>query len=127
MSVSHKPLSPHLGIYRWQLTMALSILHRATGVFLSMGAIVMVIVLAAIASGHNEFTMIQELLNHFIGQLFMLAWTVSLYLHMGNGIRHLIWNAGVGLEKDIANKSGLYVLAFTAVVTAATWALALWS
>lgn len=127
MSVSHKPLSPHLGIYRWQLTMALSILHRATGVFLSMGAIVMVIALAAIASGHNEFTMIQGLLNHFIGQLFMLAWTVSLYLHMGNGIRHLIWNAGVGLEKDIANKSGLYVLAFTVVATAATWALALWS
>lgn len=127
MSVSHKPLSPHLGIYRWQLTMALSILHRATGVFLSMGAVVMVVVLAAIASGQSQFAMVQGILNHFIGQLFMLAWTVSLYLHMGNGIRHLIWNAGVGLDKDIANKSGLYVLAFTVVATAATWAVALWS
>ena len=82
MSVSHRPLSPHLGIYRWQLTMALSILHRASGVFLSLGTVLMVIVLLAIASGQSEFEMIQGLLNHLIGQLFMLAWTVSLYLHM---------------------------------------------
>lgn len=72
MSVSHKPLSPHLGIYRWQLTMALSILHRATGVFLSMGAVVMVLVLVAIASGQSEFALIQNSLNHIIGQLFMI-------------------------------------------------------
>ena len=127
MSVSHKPLSPHLGIYRWQLTMALSILHRATGVFLSMGAIVMVLVLVAIASGQSEFALIQNSLNHIIGQLFMIAWSFSLYLHMANGLRHLVWDAGFGLDKDIANKSGLYVLAFTVIVTAGTWALAIWS
>ena len=127
MSVSHKPLSPHLGIYRWQLTMALSILHRATGVFLSMGAVIMVLVLVAIASGQSEFALIQNILNHIIGQLFMFAWTFSLYLHMANGLRHLVWDAGLGLDKDIANKSGLYVLAFTVIVTASTWALAFWS
>jgi succinate dehydrogenase / fumarate reductase cytochrome b subunit len=57
----------------------------------------------------------------------MLAWSFSLYLHMANGLRHLVWDAGLGLDKDIANKSGLYVLAFTVIVTAGTWALAIWS
>ncbi len=127
MSVSHRPLSPHLGIYRWQLTMALSILHRASGVFLSLGTVLLVLVLLAVASGQSEFEMIQGLLNHFIGQLFMLGWTVSLYLHMANGLRHLIWDAGVGLGKNIANQSGLFVIAFTVIATAATWTVAIWS
>ncbi|OUV63309.1 MAG: succinate dehydrogenase, cytochrome b556 subunit [Gammaproteobacteria bacterium TMED119] len=127
MSVSHRPLSPHLGIYRWQLTMALSILHRASGVFLSLGTVLLVLVLLAIATGQSEFEMIQGLLNNIIGQLFMLGWTVSLYLHMANGLRHLIWDAGVGLGKNIANQSGVFVIAFTVIATGATWALAIWS
>lgn len=127
MSVSQRPLSPHLGIYRWQLTMALSILHRASGVFLGLGTVLMILVLLAIASGQAQFDALQGLLKHLIGQLFLLAWTVSLYLHMANGLRHLIWDAGVGLGKDIANQSGIFVIAFTVIATAATWALAIWS
>tara|TARA_A100001015_G_scaffold277759_1_gene337261 strand:- start:471 stop:800 length:330 start_codon:yes stop_codon:yes gene_type:complete len=107
--------------------MALSILHRASGVFLSLGTVLLVLVLLAIATGQSEFEMIQGLLNNIIGQLFMLGWTVSLYLHMANGLRHLIWDAGVGLGKNIANQSGVFVIAFTVIATGATWALAIWS
>jgi len=126
MGTPQRPLSPHLGIYRWQLTMALSILHRMSGVFLSFGAIIMVAVLAAIASGSSQFETVQSWLAHPIGLLLLVAWSFALYLHLVNGVRHLIWDAGVALEKNTANRSGLYVIAFAVLATAATWALA-WS
>ena len=126
MGTPQRPLSPHLGIYRWQLTMALSIFHRMSGVFLSFGAIVMVIVLAAIASGSSQFQTIQSWLAHPIGLLILVGWTFALFLHLFNGVRHLIWDAGALLEKNIANRSGLFVIAFAVLATAATWALA-WS
>ena len=124
MATPQRPLSPHLGIYRWQLTMALSILHRASGVFLSFGAILMVMVLSSIASGPAYYEMIQTWLVHPIGQIFLIAWTAALYLHMGNGVRHLIWDMGRGLEKATANQSGLYVLAFAVIATVVTWLIA---
>jgi succinate dehydrogenase / fumarate reductase cytochrome b subunit len=114
-----------LGIYRWQLTMALSILHRASGVFLSLGAILAVVVIACIASGPVSYELIQGWLLHPIGQLFLIAWTAALYLHMANGVRHLIWDMGLGLEKHTANQSGLYVVGFAVLATAATWLIAL--
>ncbi len=126
MGTPQRPLSPHLGIYRWQLTMAISILHRMSGVFLSFGAIVMVIVLFAIASGSSQFETIQSWLAHPIGLLLLVGWTLALFLHLFNGVRHLIWDAGVLLEKNTANRSGLFVIAFAVLATAATWALA-WS
>ncbi len=126
MSTSQRPLSPHLGIYRWQLTMALSILHRASGVFLSMGAVLLVAVLAAIASGSSHFEMLQHWLSHPVGLVLLFGWTLALYLHLANGVRHLIWDAGKGLEKNTANQSGIWVLLFAVLATAATWAIA-WS
>lgn len=126
MGTSQRPLSPHLGIYRWQLTMALSILHRASGVFLSIGAVLLVAILVSITSGPDHFETLQHWLSHPIGLALLLAWTLSLYLHLANGVRHLIWDAGMGLEKNTANQSGLWVLLFAIVATAATWAVA-WS
>ena len=125
MGTPQRPLSPHLGIYRWQLTMALSILHRMSGVFLSFGAVLMVVILAAIASGSSQFETIQSWLAHPIGILLLVGWSFALYLHLANGVRHLIWDAGVALEKNTANQSGLFVIAFAVLATAATWALAL--
>ena len=125
MATPQRPLSPHLGIYRWQLTMVLSILHRASGVFLSVGAVLVVVVLACIASGPASYEFIQSWLVNPVGQLFLIAFTVALYLHMANGVRHLIWDMGMGLEKHTANQSGLYVLAFAIVATAVTWVIAL--
>ncbi len=126
MGTSQRPLSPHLGIYRWQLTMALSILHRASGVFLSIGALLLVVVLTAVAMGASQFDCVQEWLAHPIGLILLAGWSFALYLHLANGVRHLVWDAGIGLEKGIANKSGIWVIAFAVLATAATWAIA-WS
>ncbi len=126
MGIPQRPLSPHLGIYRWQLTMALSILHRATGVFLSIGAVLIVVVLTSIAMGAAQYVTVQSWLAHPIGLALLVAWSFALYLHLANGVRHLIWDAGIGLEKHVANKSGLWVIAFAVLATAATWAVA-WS
>ena len=121
MGVPQRPLSPHLGIYRWQLTMALSILHRASGAFLSIGAVLLVIVLAAIAMGPTEFVWVREWLLHPIGQVFLIGWTIALFLHLANGVRHLFWDAGWGLELPAANQSGVWVFVFTVVATVVTW------
>lgn len=121
MGVAQRPLSPHLGIYRWKLTMALSIFHRMTGVFLSLGAAALVIVLASLASGAEPFSNIINLLQHPIGQVLLFAWTVSLYLHMANGVRHLFWDMGVGFDKSITSKSGIMVVLFAIFATVATW------
>lgn len=126
MGTPQRPLSPHLGIYRWQLTMALSILHRASGVFLSIGAVLMVVVLTSIAMGESQYATVQSWLAHPIGLVLLAGWSFALYLHLANGVRHLIWDAGMGLEKHTANKSGLWVIAFAVLATVATWAIA-WS
>lgn len=126
MGTSQRPLSPHLGIYRWQLTMALSILHRMSGVFLSIGAVLLVAVLMSVAMGASQFEKIQTWLAHPIGLILLLGWSFALYLHLANGVRHLVWDAGWGLEKNTANKSGFLVIAFAFLATAATWAIA-WS
>lgn len=126
MGAHQRPLSPHLSIYRWQLTMALSILHRASGVFLSIGAVLMVAVLMSVAMGASYFEKIQAWLAHPIGLILLAGWTFALYLHLANGVRHLIWDAGLGLEKHTANQSGFYVIAFAVAATVATWAIA-WS
>lgn len=125
MATPQRPLSPHLGIYRWQLTMALSILHRASGVFLSLGAVLLIVVVACIASGPASYEFIKGWLVNPVGQLFLVAWTAALYLHMANGVRHLVWDMGIGLEKNTANQSGLYIVVFSVIATALTWLLAL--
>ena len=124
MGVPQRPLSPHLGIYRWQLTMALSIFHRLTGVFLSIGAVLIVIVLASIASGPNEFVLVQEWISHPFGQILLVAWTFSLFLHLANGVRHLFWDAGLGFEKSTANATGVWVVLISVAATVAVWVLA---
>ena len=125
MATPQRPLSPHLGIYRWQLTMALSILHRASGVFLSLGAVLLIVVVACIASGPASYEFIQGWLVNPVGQLFLVAWTAALYLHMANGVRHVVWDMGIGLEKNTAIQSGLYVVVFSVIATALSWLLAL--
>lgn len=121
MGVAQRPLSPHLGIYRWKLTMALSIFHRMTGVFLSLGAVVLVVVLATLASNAESFNKITSLFQHPIGQLLLFAWTVSLYLHMANGVRHLFWDMGLGFDKAATSKTGIMVVLFAIIATIATW------
>ena len=126
MSSSAKPpLSPHLQIYRLPITGILSITHRATGVFLSIGALVMVWALAAAALGPESYNTVYQHLASWYGQIFLLALTFSLYLHFCNGIRHLFWDVGLGFELETVNKTAKLAIVATIVLTGATWIVAL--
>ena len=121
MANSQRPLSPHLGIYKWPLAMAISILHRITGVALAIGAVLMIAVLVALASDPECYEWIKGILATTIGQIFLILWTFALYLHLFNGIRHLFWDAGYGFEKSTTLKSGVWVILATFVFTIAVW------
>ena len=121
MASANRPLSPHLQVYRWQWTMLLSISHRATGVGLAVGTLLLVYWLAAAASGSDAFTTAQEIIGSAIGQLLLFGWTFALFYHLCNGIRHLVWDAGYGFELDVAYRSGLVVLGASAALTVISW------
>ena len=121
MRSADRPLSPHLQIYRWQLTSVLSILHRATGVALSGGAILLVWWLVAAATGPEAYEGVEEFLGSWIGLLLLFGWTVSLFYHLCNGIRHLVWDTGHALDLESTYLGGWIVLAAAGVLTVAAW------
>lgn len=123
MTDVNRPLSPHLQVYRPQWTSVLSISHRATGVALAFGTLLLVYWLAAAASGPEAFALAQRLIGSIVGQLLLLGWTFALFYHFCNGIRHLFWDAGYGFELRNAYRSGLAVLAGSAVLTLLFWAV----
>ncbi len=117
-----RPLSPHLQVYdMMQMTSALSISHRITGIIWSIGAAVMVWWLVAAASGASAFGTVQWFLGSFIGILFLMGLTGAAWFHTLAGIRHLLWDAGYGYDMPTVYKTGRAVLVGTAVLTAATW------
>jgi len=116
-----RPLSPHLQIYRPQLTSVLSITHRATGVALAVGTLLLTWWLIAAATGPEAYAVVQGFLASWIGRLLLLGWTLSLFYHLCNGIRHLFWDVGYGFELRTTYVSGWLVLLATIVLTAATW------
>ena len=119
-----RPLSPHLGIYRWQITNTLSILHRLSGVALSVGLVLVSAWLISAAWCPDTFALIQNFLGSTLGQAFLFGWTVAFYYHLANGMRHLNWDMGNGFALNEVTASGRVVLIFTTVMTLATWALA---
>lgn len=121
MSPAERPLSPHLQIYRWQLTSVMSILHRATGIALSVGTILLVSWLGAASDGPEPYAAIQHFLGSWIGLLLLFGWSVSLYYHLCNGIRHLLWDTGYGLELGGVYTGGWVVLGATAALTIVSW------
>lgn len=112
-----RPLSPHLGIYKWSVTMALSVLHRATGVALSLCALSVVAWIVAAAAGAEAYAAVTAVLTGWFGILLLLGFTASFFLHLGNGIRHLFWDAGYGFERDTAHKTGVLTLVAAAALT----------
>lgn len=118
---SKRPLSPHLQVYRWQWTMALSILHRGTGMFLALGALYLVCWLLAIASGPEAYDVVTGFAGSIIGRLLLLGWTFSLFYHLANGIRHLLWDAGLGLDLKSSYVSALLVVAAAGALTVIAW------
>jgi len=122
---NNRPLSPHLQIYRLPFAALLSITHRATGVILSMAALLMIWILAAAASDAESYASIQVHLSSWYGQIFLIGVTLSLYTHLCNGIRHLFWDAGVGFELETAAKSAKMAIAAAVILTVTTWLIAL--
>src|SRR5690349_17111955 len=119
-----RPMSPHLTVWRWHITMATSIAHRATGVALYVGALIAAGWALALANGREAYAGYQALLGHPIGLVVMFGLTVSFFYHLANGIRHLVWDAGHGYDLKSANASAVFVFAFTAVATVVIWVIA---
>ena len=122
MKTAERPLSPHLQIYRWQLTSVMSILHRATGVALSAGGVLLVLWLVAAASGPEAYSRFADFLGSWFGIVLLLGWTAALFYHLCNGIRHLVWDTGHALDLGPTYFGGWIVVGATVVLTAIAWA-----
>lgn len=120
-----RPLSPHLQVYRPQLTSLLSITHRATGVVNAIGLTGLVCWLLAAAKGPEAFAAVQGFYGSLLGQLILLAWSFSLFYHGCNGVRHLLWDTGRALDIVSVYRTGYIMLACAAGLTALTW-LVVW-
>ena len=118
MAAQQRPLSPHLQVYRLPLAARLSILHRATGVFLSLGAFALAAWLVAVASGEEAYQRFLDCAGSLPGRLLMLAMLASFVFHLFTGIRHLLWDSGKGLENPSVNTSNWVVIVLTLLVTA---------
>ena len=116
-----RPLSPHLQVYRPQLTSVMSIMHRASGAVLATGSLLLALWLVALAAGAAVFNPVADGMQHPLGQLVMFGYSLALVYHGLNGIRHLMWDLRVGLEIKQVYQSGYLVLGLTLLVTAALW------
>ena len=123
MSNPDRPLSPHLSVYRWPITMTLSILHRGTGIALSIGLVVLATWLVAASSSAADYARFTNLMSTVIGRMFLIGWSYAFFYHLANGIRHLVWDTGRGLEKHQANASSWFVLVLSVVLTGGLWML----
>ncbi len=121
MSNNGRPLSPHLSIYRWPITMTTSILHRATGVVLSIGFIVLAAWLFGVAMGAELYAAFLSYMNSIIGRALLIGWSFAFFFHLSNGVRHLVWDSGRGFEKSTANASAWFVLILAVTLTALFW------
>ena len=123
MTARNRPLSPHLQIYRPQLTSLLSITHRATGIALVAGAFLLVWWIVALVRGPASFALFQHFIASFLGRLLLFGWTWALFYHLANGIRHLSWDAGWGYDLESTYASGWFVLAASTVLTLVAWSI----
>ncbi|MEZ5690542.1 MAG: succinate dehydrogenase, cytochrome b556 subunit [Rickettsiales bacterium] len=124
MQKTKRPLSPHLSIYKKQITSVLSILHRITGVVLYGGMLLIVITLGVIVYCPENYGGLHGLIVTPFGKAFIISWAFAFYYHFFNGIRHLFWDMGYGFEVSSVNRSGWLVLLFTIAATAISWAVA---
>jgi succinate dehydrogenase / fumarate reductase, cytochrome b subunit len=118
-----RPLSPFMFPiwYRFQITSALSILHRLTGLALAVGSILLVWWLISVSAGGELFATTHAVLASPIGIVLLFGWSVAFFYHLCNGVRHLAWDAGYGFEISSASRSGYAVLAATVLLAAMTW------
>jgi len=125
MATRERPMSPHLQVYRWQITMTMSILHRITGVAITFGAFGLAWWLVALAEGGEQYARASAIVSSPLGMMLLFGFSLSLVYHLLNGIRHLLWDMGWGFEIPEIYRSGWAVLVLTVVFTAAIWFAAL--
>ena len=118
---SKRPLSPHLQIYKPQFTSVLSISHRLAGLALAVGSVLLTVWIVAVAAGPEEYAAFTRFLGSWFGRLLLLGWSIALFYHLLNGIRHLFWDAGYGFDLVTAEKSAYAVLIGTACLTVLAW------
>lgn len=126
MATQNRPLSPHLQVYRPQITSVLSILHRITGVVLAVGSLLLVYWIIAAAVGPEAFAEAQSLIGSFLGRLLLFGWTYALFFHLVNGIRHLFWDMGWGFELKTVSLTGWVTVVAALLLTLIAWALGYW-
>ena len=117
-----RPLSPHLSIYRWTATMAMSIAHRITGIALYFGMLLVAWWLVAAATSPSWFDTANWIMGSWFGRLVLVGFSWALIHHALGGVRHFIWDTGVGLEKKTATVLSSLTLAGSLLLTAALWA-----
>jgi succinate dehydrogenase / fumarate reductase cytochrome b subunit len=119
-----RPLSPHLQVYKPQMSSMSSIFHRITGCALGLGTLLLTLWLVCAAAGEGPFSVIQAILASWIGLLILMGFTAALFYHFCNGIRHLAWDAGKGYDLPTMHRSGQIMLAATAALTVIFWVIA---
>lgn len=122
----NRPLSPHLGVYRPQISSTLSILHRITGFALFIGVLLMTwwVVGSVYAAFNNDNDSVWNLFDSIIGRVFLFGWTLAFYYHLFNGLRHLYWDTGRGFALRSVDLSGITVLVATLVFSVGSWVIA---
>lgn len=119
-----RPMSPHLQVWRWHVTMFTSILHRATGMALYVGVLLVAGWMVALASGAHAFNDYRALLGSPLGLVVLFGLTVSFLYHLANGVRHLVWDAGKGFEPKTADMTGWAAIVFGVVAAVLIWIIA---
>jgi succinate dehydrogenase / fumarate reductase cytochrome b subunit len=118
---SKRPLSPHIQVYRWQLTMSMSILHRISGAALAGGLFAFTWMMVAAATGPDAWATFAGVAQSLIGRIAIFGWVAAAYYHLCNGIRHLVWDTGHLFRIENAYLGGYIALAVAAFMTVMTW------
>jgi succinate dehydrogenase / fumarate reductase, cytochrome b subunit len=119
-----RPMSPHLQVWRWHVTMFTSIAHRATGMALYVGILILAGWVVSLASGADAFAAYRALLGSPLGLLVLFGLTVSFLYHLANGVRHLFWDSGKGFEPKTADMTGWAAIVFGVVAAVLIWVIA---
>jgi succinate dehydrogenase / fumarate reductase cytochrome b subunit len=121
---SARPLSPHLQVYRLPLAAWLSITHRITGVGLTLGTLLLTWWVAAAAYGEESYNVFAGFISSPFGLFILFGFSVALFFHLCNGLRHLLWDAGKNFSIAATKTSNTFVLAGTVILTAIAWLVA---
>lgn len=125
MADNNRPLSPHLQVYRPQISSVMSIFHRITGFLLTIGTLALAYWLVSAAAGPEAYASAQAFFGSWFGYLILFGWSVCLFYHLSNGIRHLFWDTGRGFELPAMRRSGWTVVASTVILTLLAWIIGL--